>query len=362
MTSPALPAPTRQRQEVTLLLVSGSGRSGTSSLAGSLKRLGGHVPQPEVAASQTNARGFYEPRWVIDFHKGHLRQVGVTNIDTRPEAVELVSSLTARPEPREQLCAWLGEQAQGGRPWLVVKDPHAFWFADVWRDVCAELGVALKWLTAVRHPAEVVGSRDLAYRQGKPEHVRRAKETSNVAGWVHAALLTERAGRTAGEQGRAFVRYADLLDDWRTALGRVERQLGLAYAADLAAGDPHPVDQFLEPSMRRSQLTWDDLSTPAWLREMAQEVWELLGCLVEEPGDARTQERLDELHGHYRERYDEALALTFDHTVAVRQEVAARHRRQVERLRAQLRDSRGREGSPRALAAWVGRKLRTLRG
>ncbi len=78
-----------------LVLVSGSGRSGTSSLAGTLKRLGLHVPQPEVEASETNPRGFYEPQWVIDFHKRHLRELALFNIDSRPSAVGLVAAQVA---------------------------------------------------------------------------------------------------------------------------------------------------------------------------------------------------------------------------------------------------------------------------
>ena len=81
------------RMPTPLVLVSGSGRSGTSSLAGTLKRLGLHVPQPEVEASETNPRGFYEPQWVIDFHKRHLKELALFNIDSRP----------ARGRPRRRL-------------------------------------------------------------------------------------------------------------------------------------------------------------------------------------------------------------------------------------------------------------------
>ena len=88
----------------------------------------------------------------------------------------------------------------------------------------AELDVDLRWLTALRHPAEVVGSRDIAYLSSQSDDLRLTKETSNVAGWVHAALLTEQAGR-GGK--RAFVRYTDLLADWRAALAPVQQQLDL---------------------------------------------------------------------------------------------------------------------------------------
>ena len=281
-----------------LVLVSGSGRSGTSSLAGTLKRLGLHVPQPEVEASETNPRGFYEPQWVIDFHKRHLKELALFNIDSRPAAVDIVARHVETGVPTGELHEWLsGQLAEHDHAGdqIVVKDPHAFWFAQVWEVVSAELGADLRWLTALRHPAEVVGSRDIAYLSSQSEELRLTKETSNVAGWVHAALLTEQAGRGSK---RAFVRYVDLLADWRAALAPVQQQLELDFNADLSASpehrDHHPVDDFIEPSMRKSQLTWDDVRTPDWLRDMAEEVWQLLGVLTTTPHDVDTLARLDD--------------------------------------------------------------------
>ncbi|GAB3022723.1 hypothetical protein GCM10011376_28350 [Nocardioides flavus (ex Wang et al. 2016)] len=317
-----------------LVLVSGSGRSGTSSLAGTLKRLGLHVPQPEVQASETNPRGFYEPQWVIDFHKRHLKELALFNIDSRPAAVDIVARHVESGVPTAELHEWLsGQLAEHDRPGdqIVVKDPHAFWFAQVWEVVSAELGADLRWLTALRHPAEVVGSRDIAYLSSQSEELRLTKETSNVAGWVHAALLTEKAGRGSK---RSFVRYTDLLADWRAALTPVQQQLDLALDTDLASREHHPVDDFIEPSMRKSQLTWDDVRTPDWLREMAEGVWDLLGVLVEDPHDRDTLLALDRVHEDYNARYADAVALTFDHTKA-ESTLAAREARDAQRATVQ---------------------------
>jgi hypothetical protein len=327
--------PTSPSQQGTpLVLVSGSGRSGTSSLAGTLKRLGLHVPQPEVQASETNPRGFYEPQWVIDFHKRHLKELALFNIDSRPAAVDLVARYVESGVPTAELHEWLSGQLAAPElvaDQVVVKDPHAFWFAQVWEQVTAELDVDLRWLTALRHPAEVVGSRDIAYLSSQSDDLRLTKETSNVAGWVHAALLTERAGR-GGK--RAFVRYVDLLADWRSALAPVQQQLDLAFNTDLSAppGERghHDVDDFIEPSMRKSQLTWDDVRTPDWLRDMAEEVWQLLGVLTATPHDEATQARLDTIHDDYQARYADAVALTFDHTRA-ESTLAAREARDAQR-------------------------------
>ena len=68
------------------VLVTGSMRSGTSSLAGSLKILGLHVPQPEVPASPRNPKGHFEPHWVIRFHKRLLREALTRPSDGSPQA------------------------------------------------------------------------------------------------------------------------------------------------------------------------------------------------------------------------------------------------------------------------------------
>jgi len=330
-----------------LVLVSGSGRSGTSSLAGTLKRLGLHVPQPEVEASETNPRGFYEPQWVIDFHKRHLKELALFNIDSRPAAVDLVAAYVASGVPSAELREWLAGQLDADQ--IVVKDPHAFWFAEVWEGVSAELGADLRWLTALRHPAEVVGSRDIAYLSSQSDELRLTKETSNVAGWVHAALLTERVGRG---RKRSFVRYTDLLADWRSALAPVQQQLELDLNTDLSDTGHHAVDDFIEPSMRKSQLTWDDVKTPDWLRDMAEEVWRLLGVLTDSPQDAETLAALDRIHDDYNARYADAVALTFDHTKAeatlAGREARDAQRGTVQQLRRDLAEARrhGRSEAP----------------
>ena len=110
--------------------------------------------------------------------------------------------------------------------------------------------------------------------------------------------------------------------------------------------------------MRKSQLTWDDVRTPDWLRDMAEEVWQLLGVLTTTPHDDATLARLDEIHEDYRTRYADAVALTFDHTKA-ESTLAGRQARDAQRatvqqLRRDLEKARrapepavgGREGDP----------------
>ena len=103
--------------------------------------------------------------------------------------------------------------------------------------------------------------------------------------------------------------------------------------------------------MRKSQLTWDDVATPDWLKEMAEEVWQLLGVLTTAPHDEATQDRLDQIHADYTARYADAVALTFDHaraeaTLAGR-EARDAQRGTVQQLRRDLEQARRNGGSLR---------------
>src|SRR6202012_2167389 len=141
----------------TLVLVAGSGRSGTSLMSGSLQRLGFHVPQPEVPADETNPKGFGESQWVVDFHTRLLQQAGVQTSDARPAAWALTAEVGMDRDVTAALRTWLGGQFALA-PDVLVKDPRLSWFLPLWRRCAAELGVEAKIVTMLRHPAAVVAS------------------------------------------------------------------------------------------------------------------------------------------------------------------------------------------------------------
>ena len=84
---------------------------------------------------------------------------------------------------------------------------------------------------------------------------------------INVSLLTER--RTRGRR-RVYLRYTDLVADWRTALGRVRDGLGLEFSAPLAPGEPSPVDDFISPELHRIRTGWNELDVPPALQQLAQ--------------------------------------------------------------------------------------------
>lgn len=99
-----------------LVLVVGSGRSGTSLLVGILKALGAHIPQPEVRADASNPRGFGEPQWVVDLHGRLMRRARVQMADARPVACSDAARVAMDPPVQTRVQRWLvGELGLGLR-------------------------------------------------------------------------------------------------------------------------------------------------------------------------------------------------------------------------------------------------------
>jgi hypothetical protein len=295
----------------SLVLVAGSGRSGTSLFSGILKRLGYHVPQPEVPADETNPRGFAESQWVVDFHTRLLKRAGVQVADARPAAWARTADICLDEEVRRELRTWLKHELRDNDD-LVVKDPRLSWFLPLWRATAQAAGAEPRFVTMLRHPAAVVDSKQRWYGgwQG---------DVGRTAGWVNQTLFTERATRDAA---RAFVRYDDLLDDWTQAVGRVGEQLDLELVRSAPATALRGVHEFVDRALSRSRADWGDLRIPAPLRAHADEVWDLVGRLADGDGDA--VERLDAVRAGYIELYEEAEAIAQSSIVAGRRPASTR--------------------------------------
>jgi hypothetical protein len=234
-------------------------------MSGTLDHLGLHVPGPYLGANKSNPKGFFESRWSVQFHKRITSGAGINDFDSRPDAFALAQAAVTdelRTELREFLARESREHDQ-----VVVKDPRSVWAQRVWREAAERAGLEITYISMLRHPAEVVGSRTTYYATPADEAARHSYETFNVARWVNSSLVSERETRG---QRRAFVSYVDLLHDWRPVLVGLAQDLGLSYDVDVAGGESSSVDEFIDPGLRRHQVTWDDLGVPEDLRSIAE--------------------------------------------------------------------------------------------
>jgi len=293
-----------------VVFVVGSGRSGTSTMAGALQTLGMHVPQPEVVPDETNPKGFGEPQWVVDFHNELLRRCNVQVSDARPSAWYETGKLGTFGPLRIRLHEWLEPQFAEA-PELVIKDPRLAWFIGLWRSAALRCEATPAYVTMLRPVTEVVGSKERYYSA-------KSNEVQRTAAWINMMLHTERA--TRGSQ-RIFVRYADMLRDWTIPVHRIGREFGIAAIEGATANHIRAVHQFIDPNLRRVQMTWDDIEVPARLRDLAEETWQQLDKLADEGGDTPDlHDRLDELRAAYGELYEEAEAIASSTALAAHRE------------------------------------------
>jgi hypothetical protein len=315
-----------QRQ---ILVVAGSGRSGTSLFTGLAGRLGLHVPQPEVRANETNPHGFGEPRWLVDLHEELLASADVMVVDGRPEAWELTDAVADDPEVLERLVTWLeAELAVSDR--IVLKDPRLAWFIRLHRRGAERVGADLRLATMLRHPAEVMKSRELAYGSN-------ASATARTVGWLTIMLGIEQRSRSLP---RAVIRYDDLMTDWRSAVAAADTTLGLGLVD--GAGEQRLADAatLVDPTLHRSSAGWDDLDVPPRLLDLTVHAYDALGGMVGTPSaDQEDQHaRLDALSAELRDYYDECADVAVSRASAT---ARAEKRKVARRLRRKLREATG---------------------
>jgi hypothetical protein len=324
--------PTHRR----IVFVVGPGRSGTSTMAGALAHSGYTVPQA-IMGNETNPQGFFEPRWVVNFHRQHLDRLGVRTLDTDPGVLERMDALTRDEAIRDELRAWLTERLEA-HDRLVVKDPRMVWFRDLWVSVTQELGVDPAFVIMLRHPSEVSSSRNEYYN---------VNEVTGVAGWVNVALITEKLTRGSS---RSLVRYVNLTSDWRAELTRVRDQLGL----DLDPPPehrPHPVDDFIDPTLRRRKQGWENTTVPEHLQDIGDRTFDTLGAIADAGESTECDSQLTRLREEYARIHDDSLALVNASVKRMRTETQRRTARRVRTNSRRLLDAQLKEQTS---GAWGG--------
>lgn len=334
----------------SLLLVVGSGRSGTSMLSGILQRLGYRVPEPEVPADSSNPRGFAESQWVVDFHTRLLSAARVQTTDARPSAWAETARVSGSRVERE-LRAFLKRQfAESDH--VLIKDPRLLWFLPLWRRTSADIGVDPRCLITLRHPSAVVASKGQYYGQMHGDVAR-------AAGWLNTMLYTERATRS---EPRAFIRYDDLLGDWTKIVASAGDRLGLEPVTRASAGMIREADAFVDRSLARTEATWSGVDIPDDLLEQIEQTWTLLDRLAldrlsdKDAQDGQLADDLDSARGGYVHYYAQAEAVTES---TVKAAVRAAEARRTGGLRGLLRrvPNRYRRRAPAGLKRFVRARL-----
>ena len=118
-----------------LVVVLGMHRSGTSSAAGALVRLGAAAPQHLIAPNADNERGFWESPVIVDLNDAVLAASGSDWKDWRRfnfAKIHKVEAGALRARAQEALAEEFGDVG-----FAVVKDPRMCRLMPFWRPVFA---------------------------------------------------------------------------------------------------------------------------------------------------------------------------------------------------------------------------------
>lgn len=225
----------------TALVVLGPYRSGTSALARVLNLCGAFLPQGVVAARLgINPKGFWETEAINDLNARLMHYLGA---DWDRVGFELPSRGPLLEEFLQNSRDVL-ESEYGDAALILLKDPRTCVLAPWWHRALKEHGYRPAYVVCVRNPLEVARSLGNDMPTGR-----------GLALWSEYMRPVEAFVATRDVRA-VHVRYADLLDDWRSVVQRIARRLDVPLAIEPHASD---VDDFLEAALRNHRATDIDL-------------------------------------------------------------------------------------------------------
>jgi hypothetical protein len=210
----------------------------------------------------------------------------------------------------------------------------------------------------LRPPAEVVGSKQTYYQN-------RLGSAHLAASWLNMLLHTERGTRaepgSPGSGGRVFVRYEDLLEDWTRVTMDIGDRLQLQNVIHADSEQVRDGHRFVDPTLRRMNLTLEDLGLPRKLHELTAETWSELNKLADPGGDTpEAHATLDQLREAYVDLYAEAEAISRSSVVATEQRLRRKLPQQGGPQRpAAAPGKHGADRIPHGVRAMVPPKVRT---
>ncbi|KAF0206975.1 MAG: hypothetical protein FD139_3630 [Methylocystaceae bacterium] len=302
-----------------VVVVLGMHRSGTSSLAGTLVRLGARAPETLMQEHWTNRRGFFESEALMHLNDAILASAGSSWDDWR--AFNPDWHLTAEAEEFEEKVAAALEHEFGAGRLIVVKDPRICRMMPFWTRAFDRAGYAIHVALPVRSPLEVASS--LRLRDGFPT-------SKSLLLWLRHVLDAEAATRTLP---RAVLHWPDFLADWRLAVVCASKQMGIVWPklSDRTAAE---IDSFLTPSLRHNVIDAQVLTLHPDVNEWVQETYGAMIELAADPASTSAWQKLDDARAAFdrASRIFGRILVDFEENVARAQAEAAGARVERETL------------------------------
>jgi hypothetical protein len=310
-----------------VIIVLGMHRSGTSSVAGVLTKLGGAAPGTLIPPDSRNARGYFESIRFMHLHDELLASAGSCWHDWRKFNPAWHRSPTA--DAFKQRAKQIFEAEFGNATLPILKDPRICRFVPFWLDVLKEMNAAPRIVMLIRSPLEVAHS--LKKRNA-------LSVTKGLLLWLRHVLDAEAQTRSAV---RSIFTWDQFLSDWQSVSDKISLDTGIAWPR-LSDRSVLEVEQFLSSELVHNKTDHAELIAHSDVHEWTIGAYEALLELARNPSSNFASERLDGI----REPFEQSSAMfgrvLIDYEIGLEDLQAQTNasRNESDLLRVQLRDAR----------------------
>lgn len=202
---------------MSLLIVLGMHRSGTSATAGFFSYFDFFPGLRLLSSNEFNPKGYFESTQIVLENDHLLRLFGLSNWnDVRPLIFDMENDFMSE-WIASAINIFQGEYKDKERK--ILKDPRICRLLPVWKEIFSDLGEKTQYMITLRNPADVIAS--LSRRDGMHP---------NQSAFLYAIYLIDAERHSRGE-ARALVRYAELLNNTQHVLSELDGHLGTEFSA-----------------------------------------------------------------------------------------------------------------------------------
>lgn len=292
------------------ILVAGMHRSGTSAATRVINLLGADITRDLMpTAVGVNDRGYWESRKVADIHDRLLHALGSSYDDPLPLPDFWFQTGAAR-EAKRQLADEIKKDFSDS-DLFVIKDPRITRLLPLWLSLLGELETEAVVAIPVRNPLEVAAS--LNRREGLS-----AAQALHL--YIRSYLEVELA---SWGRRRFFIRYDQLLSDWRILETKLAKYVG--HSLRPKQGAVGEICDFLTYDLYHNRITREDLANDTQTANTVIEMFDSMCSAADCLDDTAVHAQFDRL----RATVDEATKLFRGIVIAERE----KHHSEVGRLR-----------------------------
>ena len=230
-------------------------RSGTSAVTRVLASLGCDLPKTLMEADSNNAMGYWESTEIADLNDAILVSAGSSWDDWEAFNPEWYASPIAegfRERARAVLTSEFGDSRL-----FVLKDPRVCRLLKFWKEAIDGIGAEPVVALPVRNPLEVAAS--LRARDAIDPSI-------GALIWLRNVLDAEASSRGLP---RAFTRYGDVIDNWKSVATRLGSELEVTWPRRSSVADLE-IESFIASSIRHhvhdDARVHDDPMVSRWVR------------------------------------------------------------------------------------------------